>query len=87
MIEHLDSDEGGRYQVRAVDVATGQVADGVIVDKTNIDEQMAGYPLAQVRRPDGFALTLYQGMEHPFIHALSSIEGWAVCIDFAGHRR
>jgi hypothetical protein len=84
VIEHLDAEEGGRYQVRAVDVATGQIADGVIVDKTNIDEQMAGYPLAQVRRADGFALTLYQGAEHPFIHALSSSEGWAVCIDLPG---
>lgn len=81
VVEHLDSDEGGRYQVRAVDVASGKLADAVIVDKRNLDEQMAGYPLAQVRRADGLVLTLYQGVEHPFIHELNSVESWAVCID------
>jgi hypothetical protein len=81
VVQHLDTDEGGKYQVRAVDVGTGTLADGVIVDKRNIDEQMAGYPLAQVRREDGLVLTLYQGLEHPFIHALNSVDGWAVCID------
>lgn len=81
VVQHLDADEGGTYQVRAVDVATGQLTEGVIVDKRNIDEQMAGYPLAQVRRQDGLVLTLYQGVEHPFIHALNTVEGWAVCID------
>lgn len=81
VVEHLDTEEGGRYQVRAVEVATGKLVDGVIVDKRNIDEAMAGYPLAQVRRPEGLALTLYQGLEHPFIHALNTAEAWAVCID------
>lgn len=81
VVQHLDTDEGGKYQVRAVDVGTGALADGVIVDKRNIDEQMAGYPLAQVRREDGLVLTLYQGLEHPFIHALDSVDSWAVCID------
>ena len=42
---------------------------------------MAGYPLAQVRRADGGVLTLYRGTEHPFIHALNSVDGWALCID------
>ena len=73
---------GGAYQVRAVDVATGGVMrDASIVDKRNIDETMAGWPIAQLRRPDGIVLTLYRGAEHPFIHALNSIEAWAVCID------
>ena len=42
VVEHLDTEEGGRYQVRAVEVATGKLVDGVIVDKRNIDEVMAG---------------------------------------------
>jgi len=25
--------------------------------------------------------TLYRGAEHPFIHALNTIDGWALCID------
>jgi len=78
--QHLDTLPGA-YQVRAVDVSTGRLRDGVIVDKRNIDETMAGWPIAQLRRPDGVVLTLYRGTEHPFIHALNTIDAWAVCID------
>lgn len=85
VVEHLDTITGGRYQVRAVDVARGSLRDGIVVDKTKVDEPMAGYPLAQVRRPDGLALTLYRGREHPFIHALNTAEGWAVCLDLPGN--
>ena len=42
---------------------------------------MAGWPIAQARRPDGMVFTLYRGAEHPFIHALSSVDAWALCID------
>ena len=35
----------------------------------------------QLRRPDGMVFTLYRGAEHPFIHALSTLDAWAVCID------
>ncbi len=71
----------GRYQVRAVETATGRMRDAIIVDKRNIDEQMAGWPVDQERRPDGMVMTLYRGAEYPFVHALSSVEAWAVCID------
>jgi DNA-binding beta-propeller fold protein YncE len=78
--QHLESPPGA-YQVRAVDVTTGKLRDGVIVDKRNVDETMAGWPVGQMRRPDGVVLTLYRGAEHPFIHALNTIDAWAVCID------
>ena len=71
----------GRYQVRAVETATGRLRPEVIVDKRNLDEQMAGYPIDQVRRADGMVMTLYRGAEYPFVHALSSVDAWAVCID------
>jgi hypothetical protein len=71
----------GRYQVRAVETATGTLRDGIVVDKRNIDEQMAGWPVDQERRPDGMVMTLYRGTEYPFVHALSSVDAWAVCID------
>jgi hypothetical protein len=80
VVEHLDG-QTGRYQVRAVDVATGKLRDQVIADKRNIDEAMAGWPIAQLRRPDGLVLTLYRGLEHPFVHALSTAEAWAICLD------
>jgi hypothetical protein len=80
VVEHLAGAEG-RYQVRAVDIATGVMRDAVIADKRNLDEAMAGWPIAQLRRPDGLVMTLYRGAEHPFIHALNTTEAWAVCID------
>ena len=81
VVEHLDAAAGGRYQVRAVDLPSGAMRDGVIVDKLKPDERMAGYAIAQERRPNGTVLTLYDGPEHPFIHALQAAEGWAICID------
>jgi hypothetical protein len=71
----------GRYQVRVVETATGRMRDAIIVDKRNIDEQMAGWPVDQERRADGMVMTLYRGAEYPFVHALSTVEAWAVCID------
>ena len=44
---------------------------------------MRGYPLTRVASPDGrWAYTLYDGGgKHPFVHALDTLEGRAVCID------
>jgi hypothetical protein len=81
VIEHLAGPPEAHYQVRAVDVATGSLRDGVVVDKSNLDEAMGGYPIGQLRRADGMVFTIYRGAEHPFIHALSTLEGWALCID------
>jgi hypothetical protein len=81
VVEHLPGPPDGHYQVRAVDTATGVLREGVVVDKNEGDEAMAGWPIAQVRRPDGMVFTLYHGAEHPFIHALSSVDAWALCID------
>jgi hypothetical protein len=81
VVEHLGAAPDHRYQVRVVDVATGVLKDTIIADKRNLDEAMAGWPIAQLVRPDGMVFTLYRGAEHPFIHALNTIEAWAVCID------
>jgi len=80
VVEHLKG-EAGAYEVRAVDVASGRLRDGAIVDKRNLGEAMAGWPVGQVRRSDGVVLTLYRGTEHPFVHALNTADAWAVCID------
>jgi hypothetical protein len=79
--EHVPGPLAGRYQVRAIDTATGFMRPDIIVDKRNIGEEMAGWPVDQEFRTDGLVLTLYRGVEHPFIHALHSPEAWAVCID------
>ena len=81
LVEHLAAPPEGHYQVRALDTASGTLRDGAVADKRNLDEPMAGYPIAQLRQPNGFAFTLYRGAEHPFIHALSTADGWAICID------
>jgi hypothetical protein len=86
VVEHLDAAAGGRYQVRAVDVRNGLLKDGVIIDKTKPNEQMAGYPLEQLRLAHGLVLTVYRGTEHPFIHALDTVNGGAVCIDLPATR-
>jgi hypothetical protein len=81
VVEHLAGPPAGHYQVRAVDVAAGRLRPEVVVDKSGDDEAMAGYPISQLRRADGMVFTLYQGAEHPFIHALASADAWALCID------
>lgn len=79
--EHVPGPLAGRYQVRAIETATGVMRGEIIVDKRNLDEEMAGWPIDQEIRPDGVALTLYRGAEYPFIHALNTVEAWALCID------
>lgn len=81
VVEHLPGPPAGHYQVRAVETATGTLRPEVVVDKTDVNETMAGWPVAQARRSDGLVLTLYRGAEHPFIHALNSIDSWAICLD------
>jgi hypothetical protein len=81
VVEHLAGPPAGHYQVRQVDVASGALQPGVVVDKRNIDEAMAGWPLGQVRLPGGRVLTLYRGTDHPFIHALDTVQTFAACID------
>jgi hypothetical protein len=80
VVEHLPG-EGSPYQVRAIDLPTGTMRAAVITDKRNLGEAMAGWPIAQLRSPIGVVFTLYNGLEHPFIHALDTTDAWAVCID------
>jgi hypothetical protein len=86
LIEHLaDPRNPGRYQVRAFDLGTGRLQPGFIADKRELDEPMAGYPLARATTPDGaWVYTLYQGPEHAFVHALAAADGYALCIDLPG---
>jgi hypothetical protein len=78
VIEHLT---GSHYLVRQVDVASGRLADGAIVDKRNVNERMSGYAATQEPGADGWVYTVYQGEEGAFIHALDTRHGGAFCID------
>jgi hypothetical protein len=83
LIEYPSPRDTTRYSVRAVDTRSGRLLPDPIVDPNEPPGEMRGYPLKRVTSPDGrWAYTLYDGSgEHPFIHALDTVEGRAVCID------
>ena len=72
-----------RYVVRSLNLTSGKLEPGAIVDKTEPGEQMAGIPLARTWSGDGAsAFTLYSGLKsHAFIHALDTTKRSARCID------
>jgi hypothetical protein len=70
------------YEVRSYDVARGALDKEPIVDPSEPDEQMAGFPQARAMSADGrWAYTLYGGGEETFIHALDTSGATAVCVD------
>lgn len=80
VIEDLSGAAGTDYVVRSVTVATGSLDAGIVVDKRNVSEVMAGIPIEQ-RIGSDRVYTLYQGPAHPFIHMLITAERAAFCID------
>ena len=74
---------GIRYVVRSVDLRTGKLEPGAIVDQTEPDERMNGVALARAWSRDGsWAYTLYNGgTSHAFVHALNTRGRVARCID------
>lgn len=87
VIEHLGGADPTHYQVRQLDVRSGVLSPGVIVDKRNIDEQMTGYAVSQQVGRNGWVYTLYRGADGAFIHALDTANGGAFCIDLPGTDR
>ncbi len=83
LIEYLSPSDPTQYAVRAFDAVTGKLLPEPIVDPNEESDEMRGYPLTRVASPDGrWAYTLYDGGgKHPFVHALDTLEGRAVCID------
>jgi hypothetical protein len=80
---YLSQIEGdGRYIVRAYDVATGQLREKVIVEKTSIGTIMQGVPVARAVDPSGSPVhTLYRGgPAGAFVHSLNTEGGNALCI-------
>jgi hypothetical protein len=76
-------DGGIRYVVRSLNMRTGRLEPGAIVDKTEPDEQMNGIAMYRAWSPDRtWAYTLYNGgASHAFVHALNTRTRTARCID------
>jgi hypothetical protein len=82
LIHYTSADDPLQYQVRALDTSSGKLAPKPIVDPREPDEAMNGHPLTRATSPDGrWAYTLYEGAEHPFVHALDTSGRSARCID------
>ena len=85
-IQYLSPRDRTKYAVRAYDVQDGRLLRDPIVDPDEHAGEMRGYPLKRVTSPDGrWAYTLYDGGDgEPFVHALDTVEGRAVCVDLDG---
>jgi hypothetical protein len=82
LIEYLDRRDPTQYEVRSYDLEAGRLDPQPIVDPEESSEEMYGSPMTRATSPDGrWAYTLYDGAHHPFIHALDTERGAAVCID------
>jgi hypothetical protein len=79
-IEYRTSADPPTYSVRAIDVETGHVHPGAIVDKRD-PEVMRGSPVTRAETV-GTAYTLYARPDGTtFVHALDTRHGTAACID------
>jgi hypothetical protein len=83
LVEYVAARDPFRYLVRLYDLERHRLRREPIIDPREVGDVMRGMPLSRGYSPDGrFAYTLYDGAgEHPFIHALDTVERSARCID------
>jgi hypothetical protein len=82
LIQYLSRRDPTQYEVRSYDLQRSRLDPQPIVDPNEEGDEMYGSPMTRATSPDGrWAYTLYQGAHHPFIHALDTERGEAVCID------
>jgi hypothetical protein len=83
LIHYLPSRGPIAYEVRAFDLPSGRLLPDPIVDPEEAGERMQGLPVTRAMSPDGrWAYTLYDGNgKEPFVHALDTVRGRAVCVD------
>jgi hypothetical protein len=86
LVQYLSKRNPARYLVRLYDLRRGRLLPEPIIDPREVGDVMRGMPITRATSPDGrFAYTLYDGAgEHPFIHALDTVEQSARCIDLHG---
>jgi hypothetical protein len=82
LIHHVSSSNPTRYQVRAYDRTAGRLISRVIADKRQAGWVMAGFPVARAATASGaWVYTFYrQDHNYPFVHALDTVHGVAVCV-------
>jgi hypothetical protein len=79
---HTTEPKTSRYAVRAYDLRAGRLLPDPIVDPSEPDEPMRGYPMTRATSPGGrWVYTLYAGGDHPFIHALDTVRRTSLCLD------
>jgi hypothetical protein len=83
LIEYPSPKNSTEYSVRAYSLGSNRLLPDPIVDPNEPPGEMQGLPLVRATSADGrWAYTLYDGGgKEPFIHALDTLEGRAVCID------
>jgi hypothetical protein len=82
LIQSLSRKDATRYAVRAYDLRAHRLLPKPIVDPSEPDEPMRGYPITRVTGPEGrWEYTLYLGGDEPFIHALDTVKRTSICID------
>ncbi|HJS71082.1 MAG TPA: hypothetical protein VJ744_09745 [Gaiellaceae bacterium] len=86
LVEYLSPRDPSRYLVRLYDMRAHRLTPDPIIDPREVGDVMRGMPVTRSYSPDErFAYTLYDGAgEHPFIHALDTVEKSARCIDLHG---
>jgi hypothetical protein len=86
LVEYLSPVDPTRYLVRLYDLERRRLLPDPIIDPREVGNVMRGTPVTRASSPEGrFAYTLYDGAgEHPFIHALDTVEKSARCIDLHG---
>lgn len=89
LVEHLGGrQDPTRYRVRAYDLEAGRLLPRPIADRRLGVSVMRGLPAARATSRDGrWAYTLYQGGDHPFVHALDTVRRAAACIDLPHRAR
>jgi hypothetical protein len=71
-----------RYAVRAYDVRSQRLLKKPVVDPSEPDEPLRGWPVTRTTGPGGrWEYTLYTGGDVPFIHALDTVHRTSICID------
>ena len=82
LIQYTSRRDVTRYAVRSYNLRERRLTPGRIVDAREPDEDMSGYPVTRATSAHGrWAYTLYDGNEHPFVHALDTVHRRAFCID------